>query len=184
MHTFRGEGVEVVGAHLGGTVASPQVVLEEDGDLLHARASLLIDGSSHLQGGNEVLLAVGAHLADGQLRAGDDDGLAQVLEHETQGRCREGHRVGAMQHDKAVVEVVALLDGQRDVAPVRGVHVAAVDRRFELEMFNLVVQFLDLGHIVDEVVKVERLQGMGLGILDHADGAAGIDNEYFGSFHS
>ena len=70
------EGVEVVGAHLGGTVASPQVVLEEDGDLLHARAALLVDGSSHLQGGNEVLLAVGAHLADGQLRAGDDDGLA------------------------------------------------------------------------------------------------------------
>jgi hypothetical protein len=33
------------------------------------------------------------------------------------------------------------------------------------------------------MVKVKRLQGMGVGVLDHADGAAGIDDKYLGSFH-
>ena len=61
------EGVEVVGAHLGGTVAAPQVVLKQDGDFLDPWTALLVDGGSHLQGGDQVLLAVGAHLADGQL---------------------------------------------------------------------------------------------------------------------
>ena len=37
-------------------------------------------GSSNLDGGDEVLLAVGPKLTDGQLRACEDDGLAQQAE--------------------------------------------------------------------------------------------------------
>ena len=163
------EGVEVVGAHLGGAVATPQVVLEEDGDFLDAGATLLIDGGGDLEGGDKVFLAVGAHLTDGQLRTGDDDGFAQVLKHETQRRGGERHGVGAVQHDEAVVAVIALLDGEGDFAPVRGIHVGAVDGRVELD-------------VVDEVREVEGLQGVRLGVLNHADSAAGVDDEYLGEF--
>ena len=59
------EGVKVVGAHLRGTVAAPKVVLEEDRHLLHHRSPVVACLCGNLQGGYEVFLAVGAHLADG-----------------------------------------------------------------------------------------------------------------------
>ncbi len=77
------EGVEIVGAHLRGPVSAPQIVLEEDGNLLHHR--LAVDGvalGGNLKGCDKILLAVGAHLAYGELGAGDNHRLVEMLEHE------------------------------------------------------------------------------------------------------
>ena len=74
-----------------------------------------------------------------------------------------------------------LLNGKGDITPVRRVHVGTVDGWVKLKVVNLVVEFLDFGHVVDEVREVKGLQCPRLGVLNHADGAASIDNQYFGS---
>lgn len=45
-------------------------------------------------------------------------------------------------------------------------------------MVNGIVQFLNLGYVVYQVVKVEWLESSGFGILNHTDSAAGVDDEY------
>ena len=65
------EGVEVVGAVFGATVASPEIVLEKDGHLLEHRRTVVVARGGYLQRRDEVLFAVGAHFADRKLAAGD-----------------------------------------------------------------------------------------------------------------
>ena len=76
------EGVEVVGAYLGGAVAAPQIVLEEYGHLLYLGLLVGADGGRYLHGGDEVFLAVGPHFAYRKLRACDNHRFAQIVEHE------------------------------------------------------------------------------------------------------
>ena len=71
------------------------------------------------QGTQEIVDAIVAHLGEQDLRAGDDDGLGEILEHERQGRRRVAHGVGAMQHNERIVVVVAGVDVGRDALPVR-----------------------------------------------------------------
>ena len=111
------------------------------------------------------------------MRAGEDDGLRQVLEHVGEGRGGVGHRVGAVQHDEAVVVGVAVGDAVGDVGPPRGRHVAGVDGRRELEGVDLRVELLELGHTAEQVLEVEGLQGAGLRITVHADCAARVDQK-------
>ena len=111
------------------------------------------------------------------MRAGEDDGLRQVLEHVGEGRGGVGHRVGAVQHDEAVVVCVAVGDAVGDVGPPRGRHVAGVDGRRELEGVDLRVELLELGHTAEQVLEVEGLQGAGLRITVHADCAARVDQK-------
>lgn len=92
----RPEGVEVFGVDLGGAVAAHQFVFEEDADFGHYRGAVGVLGGGYLDGGDEVLFAVGAQGADGELRAGEDDGLGEVFKHEAEGRCGVGHGVGAV----------------------------------------------------------------------------------------
>ena len=58
---------------------------EVDAYLGYQGVTLGILGRRNLNRGDEVLLAVGTQLANGQLGAGEDDGLGQVLQHVAQG---------------------------------------------------------------------------------------------------
>ena len=110
------ESVEVVGIDLAGAVAAQQVVFEKDTHLGYDGLSVLL-GGSYLDGGDEVLLAIGAQHADRELRAGQDDGFAQVFEHEAQGRGGVRHGVGSMQHYEAVVVGVVVGNRFHDLHP-------------------------------------------------------------------
>ncbi len=142
------EGVEVVGAALGGAVATPQEVLEQNGYLAYHRQAEAVGGGCYLQGGDEILLTVGADFAYWQLRAGDNHRLAQVFEHERQSRSRVGHGVGAMQNHETVVTVIILDYASGNILPVGGMHVAGIERRLELNVVDVVVEHLYLGHVV------------------------------------
>ena len=61
------EGAELVGADLARTVATHQIVLEEEGDFGHPRATCFVASCGYLDGGDEVLLAIGAELTHGEL---------------------------------------------------------------------------------------------------------------------
>ena len=169
------EGVELLGALLRGAVAPQQMTAEEDAHLRHHRMAFLVLGRCYLHRRDQVLLAVGAQLADRQLATGEDDGLRQVLQHVGEGRGGVGHRVGAVQHYEAVVLLVAVGDAVRDVGPSGWRHVAGVDGRLELIGVDLRVKLFQFGHVVEQMLEVEGLQGARLRVAVHADRTACID---------
>ena len=171
------EGVELVGTLLRRAVAAHQVAVEVDTHLGHHRRAVLPFGCGHLNAGDKVFLAIGAQLANGQLRAGKDDGLRQVLEHERQGRGGVGHRVGAVEHNEAVVLVVVVGNDMGQLGPERRRHIAGIDRRVELVGGDVEVrgerrgargELLQLGHAAEQVLEVKRLQGTRLRVAVHA----------------
>ena len=97
------ECVEVLGIDFGCTVSSEQVVFEEDADFGYDRRSVRMLGRCYLYGCNQVFLSVRAQHADGQLATRQNDRLAQILEHEAQGRCCICHGICAMKDDKTIV---------------------------------------------------------------------------------
>ena len=146
------EGIELLGTLFGGAVTAQQMAAEVDADLGHEGMTLGILGGGDLDGGDEVLLAIGAQLTDGQLGAREDDGLREVLKHIGEGRGGIGHRVGAMEHHEAVVVVVAVGDTVRDVSPSGGRHVAGVDGWRELIGLDLGVELLEFGHMDEQML--------------------------------
>ena len=172
------EGIELLGALLRGAVAAQQMTSEVDADLGHEGMTLGILGSGDLDSGDEVFLAVGAQLTDGQLGAREDDGLREVLKHIGEGRGGIGHRVGAMEHHESVVVVVAVGDAVADVGPSGGRHVAGVDGWRELIGLDLGVELLEFGHMDEQMLEVEGLEGTRLRVAVHADRAACIDEKY------
>ena len=177
----RAERIELLGVNLRCSVAAHQLLLEIDADLGHDGRAVFVLGSSNLDGGDEVLLAVGTELTDGQLRTCEDDGLAQVLEHEAEGRCRVGHRVCAMQDDEAVEAVVAVGNDANQARPMLQPHVARVDGRVERESMDIEIEAPQLGHLVEDEVEVEALESTRHRVLPHAYRAACINKEHAGS---
>ena len=173
------EGIELVGTLLGGAVATQQVSVEEDAHFRHPGVPLAVPGRGYLDGSDEVFLAVGAELADGELAACEDDGFGQVLHHVRKSRGGVGHRVGAVQHDEAVELVVAVGYHVAQPRPVLWRHVAAVDWRLELTGLYVCVQQLQFGNILQESVEVEGLQRPGVRVAVHADGPAGVYQQHF-----
>ncbi len=173
------EGVEVLGVDFGAAVAAVEVALEEDADLGDGDQP----GGGYLEGADDVLAAVGAQHAQRQLAAGEDDGLAEVLEHEAQGRGGIGHGVGAVEDHEAVVVVVLALDDVGDVDPERGSHVAGVYDVVQRHRVDAVLAAFELRHGVVDAVEGKRMQRPVL-VLHHADGAAGINNQYFVVSHA
>ena len=173
------EGIELLGTLFGGAVAAQQMAAEVDAHLGHEGSAFSILGSGDLDGGDEVLLAVGAQLADGQLGAREDDGLREVLKHIGEGRGGIGHRVGAMEYHESVVVVIAVGDAMADVGPSGWRHVAGVDGWRELIGLDLGVELLEFGHMDEQVLEVEGLEGARLRIAVHADCAACIDEKNF-----
>ena len=174
----RTKGVEALGIDLGGAVAAHQPALEEDAHFGHHGLALGIACGGYLDARQEVFLAVGAELADGQLRTGDDDGLAHILEQEAQGRCGVGHGVGAVQqHETIIVGIVVGYDVGH-LHPVARLHVGGVDGGIERERINVVVELVEFGHIVAELLEIEIFERSRLGIFDHADRSSRVYNEY------
>ena len=66
-------------------------------------------------------------------------------------------------------------------APVVGRDRRRVDGTVELDVVDVIVEHPYLRHIVYEMVEVEGLERFSLGILDHADGATGVDEQYVGA---
>ena len=75
------ESVEIIGRTFRGPVSAPELVFEKDGVFLHHRIAVTALGGRYLLGGYLIFLTVGAVLAYGELRAGDDHRLAEILEH-------------------------------------------------------------------------------------------------------
>src|SRR2546430_16757860 len=90
---------ESVRADLGGAAAAQQFAAEVEADLRHVMAG------RDEQRGDEVLPRVVAHLAQRNLRAGDDDRLGETAEEEGEGGGSVGHGVGAVEDDETVVEI-------------------------------------------------------------------------------
>ena len=102
---------------LGGAVASEQLTTEEDAHFRHHGSTVGMVCGGQFDAGHEVLLAVCAELADGQLAAGENHGLGQVLTHERQGRGGEGHRIRAVEDDETVIHVVVAGDDADQFRP-------------------------------------------------------------------
>ncbi|CDB12075.1 unknown [Bacteroides sp. CAG:633] len=170
----RAEGVEVFGIDFGCPVSAHQVVLEEDTYFGHDGAAVAVAGCGYLDAGQQVFLTVGTQHADGQLRAGQDDGLVQPFEHEAQGRGREGHRIGAVQDDEACILLVVVADDAYQPSPRFGIHVRRVHRRVELVSVDTEGKLLEFGHMLLELLQIEVLQRARFRILDHSDGSTGV----------
>lgn len=168
------ESVEVVGADFAGTIAPEQVVFEEDAYFGYD-GLVVFFGGGYLDGGDEVFFSVGAEHADGQLRAGQDDGLAQVFEHEAEGGSGIGHRVGTVQDDKAVVIMVIFGDDAYDLLPGFGAHFGRVHRRVELQGGHLAAQFVEFGNVFAQMLKIKGFERACFGVAYHADGSSGVD---------
>ena len=173
------EGVELFSALLGGTVAAQQMTAEVDTYLRYHGVTVVVFCRSYLYAGDEVLLTVGSQLSDGQLRPREDNGLGEVLQHVGEGRGGIGHRVRTMQYHKAIVVVVVVADDVAQVCPQFRRHIAGVDGRRKLVVGNLRVELVQFGNVLQQVLKVERLQSSCLRIAVHADGSASVYKQYF-----
>ena len=79
-----------------------------------------------------------------------------------------------MQHHEAVVLLVVVGNDVAQVGPQPWCHVARVDGGRELVRVNLQVKLLQLRHVIQQVLEVERLQRPCVRITVHADGSAGV----------
>ena len=145
--------------------------------LRHHRTTLVVAGSSQFNGVDKVFLAICTQHTDGELTACQHNGFAQAFEHERQGTRRVSHRVGPMQNDKAVRLFVVLGNDIHQLGPQLWVHVGGVNRRFELVRLQFVVKQPQFGHMILQVLEVERLQSTRFRIPNHADGASCIDKQ-------
>ncbi len=199
-----GEGVQLFGAPFCRAVRPEQSVLKiyrDLGDLrdtdrqcsigrtgsrrpgnLQARQRTAC-GRRDLDGGDEVLAAVGAKNAYRDLAAREHYRLGEVLEHETESRRGVGHRVGAVEHHETVESgvVVAKSFGQTD--PVGGSDVRRVYRTETLVVFDLDTQLFQSRDLALYIAEIERPQRARSRIGNHADGSAGVDQQYFRRGH-
>ena len=141
------EGAEVRGADLRRAVAAPQMAPEGDGHLLHHGLAGLGTGRGDLQRRDEVLGAVLADLADGQLASREHHRFGQTRQHERERRGGVGHGIGAVQHDEAVEVLVTVGDHGRYPSPAGRVHVRGVDGRVHLHVIEIEAEAPDLRHV-------------------------------------
>ena len=85
------------------------------------------------QAAEQIVGRVGLQLAHGQLRAGEDNRLAEVLQHEGERGAGVGETVGAVQDDEAVEEGVVVVDGAGDARPALCRYRAGVQQSGEFE---------------------------------------------------
>lgn len=144
------------------------------------RRAVRILGSRNLDSCKEVLLAIGTECTDGKLAAGEYDRFHQPFEHEAESRGGEGHRVGTVQDDKAIVSLIVAIDDAYELGPKGGVHVRRVDWRVEGIGEYVEVELLDFGHMLQELVEVEVLQSTRFRVLYHTDSAARVNEQHRG----
>ena len=173
-----GKGTEGLGTLLGGAVATQQTATEIDGDLGDQRTTFVVTGGGDGDGGDEVLLAIGAQLTDGQLGAGENDGLGEVAQHIGEGGGGIGHGVGAVEDDETIVVVIASGNGAGKGLPLGWGDIARVDGGLKLGGVDVGSDLVELRDMTQEMGEIEGLKGSAEGITAHADGAAGVDKKY------
>lgn len=85
-----------------------------------------------------------------------------------------------MQDDKPVVPLVVAIDDACEFGPKCWVHVGGVDRRIEGIGEDVEVELLDFRDMLQELVKVEVLQGTCFRVLYHTDSTACINEQHRG----
>ena len=119
----RGEGVEGLGAVFGGTVAPEELGVEEDAHFRYAGMALGVLGGGNLHGPYQVLLAVRAGYADGQLASGEHHRFGEPFQHETEGGGTVGHGIRSVKDHESVIVFVAFRDEFPQGGPKRGLYV-------------------------------------------------------------
>lgn len=114
LHVGGSEGGEGGGGDFGGAVTAIQSVVEEEAYLGDG------EGPRDDEGAEQVVDGVGLQGEDGGLRAGEDDRLAEVGEHEGEGGAGVCEAVCAMEDDEAVEEGVVVLDCACYLGPACG----------------------------------------------------------------
>ena len=137
----------------------------------------------NLEGADDILATVGAEHAQGQLTAGEDDRLAQVLEHKAQRRSRIGHGVGAVEHNETIIIVVLALDNIGNIDPQGGGHIRRIDDIVEGHRIDAITAMLEMWDGVVDTVERKGVERAVL-VLHHADGAARVDYENLVVFHA
>ena len=116
-----GEGVVALAALLFSACSRDNFSVKDDG---HAVGTF---GGGKTQAVKKVRSSVRHVKVDGLLGAGDDDGLAGVLDEVGHGGGSVCHRISSVADHEAVVIVVILLQDLGELQPVFRVHVRAVD---------------------------------------------------------
>ena len=80
-----------------------------------------------------------------------------------------------MEYYETVVLLVMVGNDVAQVCPQCRRHVAGVDGRLKLVGVNLQIELPQLGHILQEVLEVKRLQSARLRIAVHSDSPARVD---------
>lgn len=126
--TVRGiERGEVTRRDLGCAVPAEQLVVEVETDLRDHEVA------RHHERPEQVIRGIVLQLEHRGLGPRQDDGFAQVLQHEAERRAGVCQTVGAVQDDERVKERVVEGDGPGDLRPAFGVDRAAVEQLLELE---------------------------------------------------
>src|ERR1051326_3458717 len=95
------KSIELLRVEFMRAVTAVQFVFKVDAYLVHNGPAGLARGCD-LNGGNKIFLSVSTDDADGQLRTGEHHGLAQILEHKTESRCRVRHGIRTVQDHEAM----------------------------------------------------------------------------------
>ena len=82
-----------------------------------------------------------------------------------------------MQEHETVVRGVMVGNDMGYFHPVARLHVAGVDGRVEGERVNVVVEAVQLGHIVTKLLEIEVLERASFRVLYHSDSSARINNK-------
>ena len=121
IHVRAVKGVQVSGADFDRSVAPHQLMAEVDPHL----GDVVVAGQD--ESADQIVPAVAPGLEARNLRSGDDHRLAQILQHEGQGRRGVGQRVRAVKNDESVEQLVRLFDVSGDLDPIVHGHVGGVE---------------------------------------------------------
>ena len=106
--------------------ACPEVSVDEHVQAALQSVPLELDFSPRV---HEVGARVGAHLHQRSLRPREHHRLVEARQQKREGARGVGHRVGAVQDDKAVIILIVRGDELGNIPPVGGQHVGRVEQR-------------------------------------------------------
>ena len=138
-----GKGVEALGPVFACACAGDDLAVKDD---MYAAG---VGVSRVTEGLQEIVARVGVAFADGDLRACQNDGLLAVLNEIIEHRGGVCHRIRTVCDDEAVVVEILRADITRDLKPIFGAHIGAVELE-ELNGGNL-ANVLDLGNLGEQV---------------------------------
>ena len=81
-----------------------------------------------------------------------------------------------MQYDESIIVCIVLSDDLHDFHPRVRSHLGGIHWGIELYCRDRIAQLLQLGHVLLQVLEVERLQHTCFRILDHADRSSCVDH--------